>query len=54
MPEGFRIGLQMQLDGAKKQLRELMQYGFMERNEELVISINQAITWNEAKLEELE
>ena len=39
--------------GAKNQLRELMQYGFMDRDEELIIDINKALEWCKAKLEEL-
>ena len=40
-------------NGAKNQLRELMQYGFMDRDEALVIDINKALEWCNAKLEEL-
>ena len=39
--------------GAKNQLRELMQYGFMERNEMLIMAVNKAIEFCYAKLEEL-
>ena len=39
--------------GAKNQLRELMQYGFMDRDEELIVDINKALEWCKAKLEEL-
>ena len=39
--------------GAKNQLRELMQYGFMDRDEILILDINKAIEWTNAKLEEL-
>ena len=40
-------------NGAKNRLRELMQYGFMERNEMLIIAVNKAIEFCYAKLEEL-
>lgn len=40
-------------NGAKNQLRELMQYGFMDRNEALIIDINKALEWCNAKLLEL-
>ena len=40
-------------NGAKNQLRELMRYGFMDRDEVLVININKALEWCNAKLEEL-
>ena len=40
-------------NGAKNQLRELMQYGFMDRDEALVIDINKALEWCNAKLEEI-
>lgn len=40
-------------NGAKNQLRELMQYGFMDRDEALIIDINKALEWCNAKLEEL-
>lgn len=40
-------------NGAKNQLRELMQYGFMDRNEALIIDINKALEWCNAKLEEI-
>ena len=40
-------------NGAKNQLRELMQYGFMDRDEALIININKALEWTKAKLEEL-
>ena len=53
MPDGFKQGLQMQLDGAKQRLREIMHQGYMERDERLVLDINKAIEWNERKLEEL-
>ena len=39
--------------GAKNRLRELMQYGFMDRDEALIIDINKALEWTKAKLEEL-
>ena len=39
--------------GAKNQLRELMQYGFMDRDEALIIDINKALEWCKAKLEEI-
>ena len=41
-------------NGAKNQLRELMQYGFMDRDEALIIDINKALEWCNAKLLELE
>ena len=41
-------------NGAKNRLRELMQYGFMDRDEALIIDINKALEWTKAKLEELE
>ena len=40
-------------NGAKNQLRELMQYGFMDRDEALIMDINKALEWCKAKLEEL-
>ena len=40
--------------GAKNRLQELMQYGYKERDEELIIAINKALHWCEAKLEEME
>ena len=40
-------------NGAKNQLRELMQYGFMDRDEILIIDTNKALEWCNAKLEEL-
>ena len=40
-------------NGAKNQLRELMQYGFMDRDEALIIDINKALEWCNAKLEEI-
>ena len=40
-------------NGAKNQLRELMQYGFIDRNEALIIDINKALEWCNAKLEEI-
>lgn len=40
-------------NGAKNQLRELMQYGFMDRDEALIIDINKALEWTKAKLEEI-
>ena len=40
-------------NGAKNQLRELMQYGFMDRDEALIIDINKALEWCKAKLEEI-
>ena len=40
-------------NGAKNQLRELMQYGFMDRDEALIIDINKALEWCNAKLLEL-
>ena len=40
-------------NGAKNQLRELMQYGFMDRDEALIIDVNKALEWCNAKLEEL-
>ena len=40
-------------NGAKNQLRELMRYGFRDRDEILVIDINKALEWCNAKLEEL-
>lgn len=40
-------------NGAKNQLRELMQYGFMDRDEILIVAINKALEWVNAKLEEL-
>ena len=39
--------------GAKNQLRELMQYGFMDRDEALIIDINKALEWCKAKLDEI-
>lgn len=39
--------------GAKNRLRELMQYGFMDRDEALIVDINKALEWTKAKLEEL-
>ena len=41
-------------NGAKNRLRELIQYGFMDRDEALVIDINKALEWCNAKLLELE
>ena len=40
-------------NGAKNRLRELMQYGFMDRDEALIVDINKALEWCKAKLEEL-
>ena len=40
-------------NGAKNQLRELMQYGFMDRDEALIIDINKALEWCNAKLDEI-
>ena len=40
-------------NGAKNRLRELMQYGFMDRDEALIIDINKALEWCNAKLEEI-
>ena len=40
-------------NGAKNRLRELMQYGFMDRDEALIIDINKALEWTKAKLEEI-
>ena len=40
-------------NGAKNQLRELMRYGFRDKDERLVIDINKALEWCNAKLEEL-
>ena len=40
-------------NGAKNQLRELMKYGFRDRDEVLVIDINKALEWCNAKLLEL-
>ena len=40
-------------NGAKNRLRELMQYGFMDRDEALIIDINKALEWCKAKLEEI-
>ena len=40
-------------NGSKNQLRELMQYGFMDRDEKLIIDINRAHEWCIKKLEEL-
>ena len=40
-------------NGARNQLRELMKYGFMDRDEVLVIDINKALEWCNAKLEEI-
>ena len=40
-------------NGAKNQLRELMRYGFRDRDEILVIDINKALEWCNAKLEEI-
>ena len=40
-------------NGAKNQLRELMQYGFIDRDEALIIDINKALEWCNAKLEEI-
>lgn len=53
MPEGFKKGLEMQLEGAKKRLRIIMEQGYTERDEKLVLDINRAIEWNEKKLKEL-
>lgn len=54
MPDGFKQGLQMQLDGAKKRLSIIMQQGFMDRDEKLVYDVNNAIEWCNKKLNELE
>ena len=40
-------------NGAKNRLRELMQYGFMDRDEALIVDINKALEWTKAKLEEI-
>ena len=40
-------------NGAKNRLRELMQYGFMDRDEALIVDINKALEWCNAKLEEI-
>ena len=40
-------------NGAKNQLRELMRCGFRDRDEILVIDINKALEWCNAKLEEI-
>ena len=40
-------------NGAKNQLRKLMRHGFMDRDEMLVMDINKALEWCNAKLEEL-
>jgi hypothetical protein len=53
MPAGFKQGLKMQLEGAKKRLAIVMSQGYNERDEGLVIAINRAIEWNEEKLREL-
>lgn len=39
--------------GARNQLRELMQFGFMDRNEPLILAINKAQEWCIAKLVEV-
>ena len=54
MPKGFKEGLEMQLEGAKKRLQIVMAQSYKERDERLVIDINKAIEWNTAKLKELE
>ena len=54
MPKGFKEGLEMQLEGAKKRLQIVMAQNYKERDERLVIDINKAIEWNTAKLKELE
>ena len=41
-------------NGAKYQLQALMQYGFMQRDEPLILAVNKAMEWCEAKLKELE
>lgn len=41
-------------NGTKKQLCELMQYGFMDRDEPLILDINKAQSWCIAKLEEVQ
>ena len=53
MPKGFKEGLEMQLEGAKKRLRIVMAQSYKERDERLIIDINKAIEWNTKKLEEL-
>ena len=53
-PEGFKKGIEMQLEGAKKRLRIVMEQSYKERDERLVIDINKAIEWNVKKLKELE
>lgn len=54
MPKGFKEGLEMQLEGAKKRLQIVMAQNYKERDERLVVDINKAIEWNTAKLKELE
>ena len=54
MPKGFKEGLEMQLEGAKKRLQIVMAQSYKERDERLVIDISKAIEWNNAKLKELE
>lgn len=54
MPKGFKEGLEMQLEGAKKRLQIVMAQSYKERDERLVVDINKAIEWNNAKLKELE
>ena len=54
MPKGFKEGLEMQLEGAKKRLQIVMAQSYKERDERLVIDINKAIEWNTSKLKELE
>ena len=53
MPKGFKEGLEMQLEGAKKRLQIVMKQSYKERDERLVIDINKAIEWNLKKLQEL-
>ena len=54
MHKGFKEGLEMQLEGAKKRLQIVMKQSYKERDERLVIDINKAIEWNTKKLKELE
>ena len=41
-------------DGAKNRLHELMQNGYMERDEKLIYDINRAFDWCVAKIGEVE
>ena len=42
------------LTGSKNRLYELMQFGYMERNELMVLAVNKAAHWSESKLNELD